>query len=34
MFIMDTNELLDELKKFNEHELFYKDYYNAKQGEN
>ena len=31
---MDTNELLDELKKFNEHELFYKDYYNAKQGEN
>lgn len=31
---MDTNELLDELKKYNEHELFYKDYYNAKQGEN
>lgn len=31
---MDTNELLDKLKDFNEHELFYKNYYNAKQGEN
>lgn len=31
---MDTKRLLENLKELNEHELFYKDYYNAKQGEN
>lgn len=34
MFLMDTKELLKKLNEFNEHELFYKNYYNAKQGKN